>query len=178
MTLQVAQRLFAMLALLGVVAAFGGVVFFLPGMKAVRAKALEGLGPLLPALVIVVSTGATAGSLYFSEIAGFVPCYLCYVQRWFMYPLVALTTVAAFAKKKWLYLFIAFQAIVGASVSTYHVLIQRLETLNFGSCDLSAPCSARWVNEFGFVTIPTMALFSFLLIAVASLLIRKREATS
>jgi disulfide bond formation protein DsbB len=178
MTLQVAQRLFAMLTLLGGVTAIAGAVLLLPGMKTVRAKVLEGVGPLLPALVIVVSTGAMAGSLYFSEIAGFVPCHLCYVQRWFMYPLVALTSVAALVKKQWLYLFIAFQAIVGAGVSTYHVLIQRLDTLNSSSCDPSAPCSLRWVNEFGFISIPTMALFCFLLIAVASLLIRKREATS
>jgi disulfide bond formation protein DsbB len=178
MTLQVVQRLFAMLSLLGGVGAVGGAVLFLPGMKKARAKVLDGLGPLLPTLVIVVSAGAMAGSLYFSEVAGFVPCHLCYLQRWFMYPLVALASVAAFIKKQWLYLFITFQAIVGAGVSTYHVLIQRLDTLTSSSCDPSAPCSLRWVNEFGFISIPTMALFCFLLIAVASLLIRKREATS
>ena len=144
---------------------------------AFEAGVLEGLGPVLPALVVIVATGAMAGSLYFSEIAGFVPCHLCYVQRYFMYPLSVIGLVAAFVKKQWLYLFIALQAIVGAGVSTYHVLIQRLATLDGGSCSLEAPCSARWVNEFGFVSIPMMALFCFLLIAAASILISKREAT-
>lgn len=178
MTPQIAQRLFAMLSLLCVVAAFGGAILFLPGMRKARATVLEGLGPLLPALVVVVSTGAMAGSLYLSEVAGLVPCHLCYAQRWFMYPLVALTYVAAFVKKQWLYLFVAFQAIIGAGVSTYHVLIQRLDIFNSASCDPSALCSLQWVNEFGFISIPTMALFCFLFISVASLLIRKLEAIS
>lgn len=177
MDLHVVQRLFALLSLLGGAAAVGGFVLLLPGMRSVRSRVLEGLGPVLPALVVIVATGAMAGSLYFSEIAGFVPCHLCYVQRYFMYPLSVIGLVAAFVKKQWLYLFIALQAIVGAGVSTYHVLIQRLATLDGGSCSLEAPCSARWVNEFGFVSIPMMALFCFLLIAAASILISKREAT-
>ena len=177
MEVQVAQRLFALLSLLGVIAAAGGFALLLPGMKKLRGQVLDGVGPVLPALVVIVATGAMAGSLYFSEIAGFVPCHLCYVQRYFMYPLSVISLASAFVKKKWLYLFIALQAIVGAGVSAYHVLIQRLATLDGGSCSLEAPCSAQWVNEFGFVSIPMMALFCFLLIAAASILITKREAT-
>ncbi|MBI3559387.1 disulfide bond formation protein B, partial [Candidatus Gottesmanbacteria bacterium] len=35
-----------------------------------------------------VATVATAGSLYFSEIARLTPCVLCWYQRILMYPLV------------------------------------------------------------------------------------------
>src|SRR5688572_21661834 len=38
---------------------------------------------------------ATAGSLYYSESADFIPCRLCWFQRIAMYPLVAILLVAA-----------------------------------------------------------------------------------
>ena len=43
----------------------------------------------------VVSSIATGGSLFFSEIAGFVPCELCWYQRICMYPLSIITLLAA-----------------------------------------------------------------------------------
>ena len=43
----------------------------------------------------VVTAIATAGSLFFSEIAGYVPCELCWYQRICMYPLSILTLFAA-----------------------------------------------------------------------------------
>ncbi|WP_416144303.1 disulfide bond formation protein B [Planococcus koreensis] len=42
----------------------------------------------------VVALIATAGSLYFSQIRGYAPCTLCWVQRIFMYPLVIVIGVA------------------------------------------------------------------------------------
>jgi disulfide bond formation protein DsbB len=42
----------------------------------------------------MVSLVATLGSLYFSEIRGYTPCTLCWVQRGFMYPLVIIIGVA------------------------------------------------------------------------------------
>ena len=44
----------------------------------------------------VVALVATLGSLYFSEIRGFVPCTLCWYQRILMYPLVLILGVATY----------------------------------------------------------------------------------
>src|SRR3954452_8203501 len=46
-------------------------------------------------LVFVVSSIATGGSLFFSEIAHFVPCELCWYQRICMYPLTIISLLAA-----------------------------------------------------------------------------------
>src|SRR3954454_4910359 len=45
-------------------------------------------------LAFVVAAVATGGSLFFSEVAGFVPCELCWFQRIFMYPLGIVTLLA------------------------------------------------------------------------------------
>jgi hypothetical protein len=41
----------------------------------------------------------------------------------------------------------------------WHVIIERAPALA-GPCDPSNPCTIRWVEEFGFLTIPTMALIA------------------
>src|SRR5438093_4904353 len=46
-------------------------------------------------LAFVVAAIATGGSLFFSEIAHFVPCELCWYQRICMYPLSILTLLMA-----------------------------------------------------------------------------------
>ena len=45
---------------------------------------------------------AMAGSLYYSEVAGFIPCRLCWYQRILMYPLVAVTLVGALRRDDYL----------------------------------------------------------------------------
>lgn len=44
----------------------------------------------------MVAVVATLGSLYFSEIRGFIPCELCWYQRILMYPLSLILGIAAF----------------------------------------------------------------------------------
>lgn len=45
-----------------------------------------------------IAVVATAGSLYYSEVLGYTPCELCWIQRIFMYPLVVVFGVAAVKK--------------------------------------------------------------------------------
>jgi len=49
-------------------------------------------------LAWLVAVIATLGSLYFSEVRGFIPCELCWYQRILMYPLAVILGVAAFVE--------------------------------------------------------------------------------
>src|SRR3972149_8940395 len=49
---------------------------------------------------LVVSLVATFGSLYFSEVRGFEPCKLCWLQRIFMYPLPLILGISLYKKMK------------------------------------------------------------------------------
>ena len=52
------------------------------------------------------------------------------------------------------------------AISTYHILVERFPSLEgSGVCEVANPCSIRWVERFGFVTILTMALAGFALIS-------------
>ena len=115
------------------------------------------------------------GSLYLSEIVGFVPCTLCWYQRIAMYPLVLLLGIAAVRTDTAIRRYAVPLAGIGAVISAYHVAVQRLPGLPSGSCSLDVPCSAIYVERFGFVTIPVMALVGFVSIVVILILLVPRS---
>jgi hypothetical protein len=55
---------------------------------------------------------------------------------------------------------------VGACVSVYHLLVENGVVGQSSSCLVSAPggCATKWINEFGYITIPTLALTAFVLL--------------
>lgn len=116
-------------------------------------------------LGFVVAATCTLGSLYFSEIADFVPCRLCWFQRIAMYPLSAILLVGAIRRDPAVRWYAAPLAVIGAGIALYHYLVEWNPGLETGSCALTGPsCSAFWFREFGFITLAFMALVGFLTI--------------
>jgi disulfide bond formation protein DsbB len=113
---------------------------------------------------------ATAGSLYFSEVAGFEPCHLCWYQRIAMYPLVIILAIAAARREPSGAFYGAALAGIGALISTYHIALEWFPSLDSGACDPSNPCTLVWFRVFGFLSLPTLALAAFLLILTLTLI--------
>lgn len=122
----------------------------------------------------IVATSATMGSLYFSEIRGYEPCELCWIQRIFMYPLVIILGVAFIQKNSRIAVTTAAFSIIGGAISLYHYTIQKVDFMseNAPSCG-RVSCTGEYINLLGFITIPFLALISFTLIAIASLFVIK-----
>ena len=116
----------------------------------------------------VVSSIATGGSLFFSEIAHFVPCELCWYQRICMYPLSLLTLFAAVHNDYRMPRYLIPFCLAGGGVSVYHLLVENRVVGESQACLISAPggCGVKWINEFGYITIPTLALSAFALLLV------------
>ena len=123
-------------------------------------------------LAFIVALTATLGSLYYSEIARFIPCTLCWYQRIFMYPLVLITLVGMIEQDELLANYVLPLSIIGLFISGYHVLIQNGAFSNPTTCTVGIPCSLRYVNYLGFITIPTMALTAFTLITAVMIATR------
>ena len=117
-------------------------------------------------LAFVVAAIATGGSLFFSEIAHFVPCELCWYQRICMYPLSIVALLAALFDDPRTARYLLPLPVVGAGVSVYHLLVENGVVGQSATCLISAPgcCGVKWINEFGYVTIPTLALTAFALV--------------
>ncbi|MDF2814687.1 MAG: dihydroneopterin aldolase, partial [Paenibacillus sp.] len=120
----------------------------------------------------VVALVATLGSLYFSEIKEYLPCKLCWYQRILMYPQVLLLGIAAVRKDTSIYIYVLPMTILGACISAYHYLMEKTDWIpsNSFSCGM-VPCDAVYINWFGFVTIPFLALTGFTLISIIQLLL-------
>mgnify|MGYP001339116796 CR=1 FL=1 len=113
-----------------------------------------------------ISVVATLGSLYFSEVLMFIPCELCWYQRILMYPLTVLLGIAVVRQDYNQSLYAGVLAAIGACFSAYHYLLQKLPALHeLGQSCGVVPCTTQYINWFGFVTIPFLALLAFLAIA-------------
>ena len=107
---------------------------------------------------------ATMGSLYFSEVAHFDPCKLCWYQRIAMYPLVVLLGIAAVRRDAGIGIYAKALAGIGALISTYHLALEWIPSLDTGACGTGPSCTVIWFREFGFISLPLLALTAFLLI--------------
>jgi disulfide bond formation protein DsbB len=112
----------------------------------------------------VVAALATGGSLFFSQIAGFVPCELCWFQRICMYPLSIVLLLAALAGDFRIARYLVPLPLVGGGVSVYHVLVENHVVGTPAACQVGFGCTVKWIDEFGYMTIPTLALTAFVLL--------------
>ncbi|MGI9051820.1 MAG: disulfide bond formation protein B [Ilumatobacteraceae bacterium] len=126
-------------------------------------------------LAFVVAATATAGSLYFSEVADYVPCRLCWFQRIAMYPLVVILLVAALRRDRDVRWYVVPLAVVGALVSTYHYLVEWRPSLEGGACGVGPSCADIWFRQLGIVTLAFMALSGFVAILVLVLPVQPKE---
>jgi disulfide bond formation protein DsbB len=151
-TVDTVERFYGILAMvaIGVIVIVGGLRFLAIGSDgaldayAALARHLE---PRAMAIAWVVAVLATGGSLYFSQVAGFTPCTLCWYQRIAMYPFVVLLGVAALRRAR---------SVTGA--------LEWVPSLDTGACSLDVPCTLVWFRAFGIFSLPTLALVAFLLI--------------
>lgn len=116
-------------------------------------------------LALVVATIATAGSLFFSEVAGFPPCKLCWYQRIFMYPLPILLGISLFTDDKTVRKYVLPLALIGFSIAVYHYALQMYPTI-LPCSDEVASCAAKQFAYFGYITIPMMSASAFFLIII------------
>ena len=124
----------------------------------------------------MISILATVGSLFFSEVLHFPPCVLCWYQRVFMYPLPFLLTVGILMKDRFLPTYVLSIAPIGWLISVYHVLLYyKIIPDQLAPCTLGVSCTTKYVEYFGFITIPFLSFLSFSCIIVAMIVYKRGE---
>ena len=167
----------ALLALLSQVALVGLVTTHLAAGRSAAVSRVEqrvsaAVGPSVIPLSFAVALTATLGSLYLSEVADFPPCRLCWYQRIAVYPLVPLLAVAWWRRDRGVKPYALALVAIGLPVSLYHVVLERMPSLEGGACDPANPCTIIWVERFGYLTIPAMAATAQALVAALLLFVR------
>jgi disulfide bond formation protein DsbB len=129
-------------------------------------KVLSFIGKHSLLLGFLVSLGSVVGSLLYSEVIGYTPCVLCWIQRVFLYPQAVLFGLALIKKDYKILDYSLVLSILGAIVALYHSYTQ-LGGTGITPCTASGgSCAKVFVLEYGYVTIPMMALTAFALLIV------------
>lgn len=131
---------------------------------------LDRLGLIARHIALLAAWIATCGSLFFSEILGWVPCVLCWYQRILMYPLALLLAIGIIRRDRELHIYILPFSIAGMGISLYHHLLIKTDWLPPPACVAGVPCNVDYLNLFGFITIPWLALTAFVIITIMMLL--------
>ena len=112
-----------------------------------------------------VAVFSMIGSLIYSEVVGFIPCKFCWYQRYIMYPLAIFLFIGLFNSK---FMKLGYFSFVGFFIGIYHIYLQNGGGSG-GSCAIDVPCNLKYVNIFGFISIPVMAASGFLTIFLSLL---------
>ena len=137
-----------------------------------RRKVIRFVGENALLLAFVTALSATLGSLFYSEVIGYEPCVLCWWIRVFTFPLVAIFGLALYKKGRSstdaAFAFATPLVILGFLVGFYFTYT------TFGGASLlpctaeGGACSKLFVNKFGYVTIPSMALTTSVILLLIS----------
>lgn len=161
-TEEIVQLFTSLLAVLALLGAVGIVVLrVLARSQAAAADLLHSLASVGLWLAFAVAATSMAGSLYFSEVANYIPCLYCWYQRIAMFPLTIVLLVAAIRKDHAVKYTVVPLAGIGAAISAYHIGLERGWLSESTSCDPTVPCSAPWFEQWGFVTLAVMAFCAF-----------------
>ncbi len=117
----------------------------------------------------VLSLTASLFSLVYSEVINFLPCYLCWFQRIFLFPLPFIFGAAIWYKDRKIVKYVLPLLAIGFFISVYQNFIYYFRDTGSLPCDASGvSCYQRLVSEFGgYISIPMLALTIFFsLIAV------------
>jgi len=119
-------------------------------------------------LGLVAALTGSALTLVYSEIFGFLPCGLCWLQRVFLYPQVILFALSLWKKDRGIGDYILGLSVPGFLIALYQHFIQVGGT-SFLPCPATpgaADCAQRLIFELGYITFPLMAasLFGFLIV--------------
>jgi disulfide bond formation protein DsbB len=121
-----------------------------------------------------VSLIAMLGSLYFSNVRGFPPCVLCWYQRICLYPLVLIIPIGIIKKDKNIYSYVLGLSGIGFLIGLYHnLLYYNIIPEAAAPCVNGVSCTTKFIEYFGFLTIPLLSLIAFATIIVLMLANRK-----
>lgn len=126
---------------------------------------LKTYGYLIAFFTVLGSVGMT---LLYSEVFGFIPCGLCWLQRIFLYPQAVLLAVALWKRDMRVGMYGIALSVLGIPVALYQHYLQ-MGGPDLGVCPTAgegADCAERILFEFGFMTFPLLSAILFLFLAV------------
>lgn len=169
-TIQIGTLIISVLVIVAQIKIVGLIIFALTNPKEGTDgyKLAQFIGKNSILFAFIVALGSMLGSLFFSEIAHYTPCEFCWYQRIFMYSQVFIFGLALIRRDRWIRAYGFLLSGIGAFIALNHVILQHVgwSPIPCAAVGQSVSCSKVFVVEFGYITIPLMALTGFVYIIV------------
>jgi len=126
-----------------------------------------------------IAAASALGSIFFSHVMAFAPCVLCWYQRICLFPLVVILARGLFPFDAVVVKYALPLAVLGWGVALYHSLLYSgLISKDLQPCTQGVSCTEKYIEFFGFVSIPLLSLLCFTLIAALLIILKKRTTSN
>lgn len=122
-----------------------------------------------------IAAASTAGSLFFSEVMEFAPCSLCWYQRICLFPLLFIFLTGLFPFDGNVVKYALPLTSTGWLIALYqNLLYYKIIPESLKPCTQGVSCSEGYIDLFGFLTIPMLALIGFSILTALLLILKRR----
>jgi disulfide bond formation protein DsbB len=124
----------------------------------------------------LIASASALGSLFFSEVMGFAPCVLCWYQRIAVFPLVLILPMGLFPFDANAAKFALPLTVAGLLTAAYHNLLYAgLIPKSIQPCAQGVPCTEKYIEIFGFVSIPLLSLLALAAMTALLIIVKRRN---
>ena len=126
---------------------------------------------------LLASVSATI-SIFFSSVLEYQPCVLCWYQRICLFPLILILPAGLFPTFDRSVIKYALPlSIAGGLTAFYHSLLYAgIIPDNIQPCSKGVSCTEKYIELFGFISIPMLAFFAFSTIVVLLIILKRRTS--
>ena len=126
---------------------------------------------------LLVSSSATI-SIFFSSVLEYQPCVLCWYQRICLFPLIFIFAAGLFpAFDKSVIKYALPLTIAGGLTAFYHTLLYAgVIPEDIQPCTQGVSCTEKYIELFGFISIPMMSFFAFSLLTTLLIILKRRTS--
>ena len=126
---------------------------------------------------LLVTVSATI-SLFFSSVLEYEPCVLCWYQRICLFPLIFIFAAGLFpAFDKSVIKYALPLTIAGGLTALYHTLLYAgIIPENIQPCSQGVSCTEKYIELFGFISIPMMSFFAFSTLVTLLIILKRRTS--
>ena len=124
---------------------------------------------------LLVSVSTTT-SVFFSYVLEYEPCVLCWYQRICLFPLVLIFAAGLFPTfDKSVIKYALPLAVAGGLTAFYHTLLYAgVIPESIQPCSKGVSCTEKYIELFGFVSIPMMSFFAFSTLVALLIILQRR----
>lgn len=126
---------------------------------------------------LLVTVSATI-SVFFSSVLEYEPCVLCWYQRICLFPLIFIFAAGLFPVfDKSVIKYALPLTIAGGLVALYHTLLYAgIIPENIQPCSNGVSCTEKYIELFGFISIPMLSFFAFSTLVTLLIILKRRSS--